>query len=79
MKKQGRNSRSRIQAWSLVRDDGPAPAGSRPGGHVAHVATPGPLATTPENTARANGGPRGRHLPDCGQAAMSPSDGAVLG
>ena len=43
----------------------------------AHVATPGPQATTPVNAARANGGPRGRerwpaggdrqHLPDRGQ------------
>ena len=37
-----------------------APAGSRPSGYVAHVATPGPLATTPVNATRANGGPRGR-------------------
>ncbi len=46
-------------------------AESRPGGYVE---TPGPLATTPVNAARANGGTRGRkwqHLPDRGQAATS--------
>ena len=53
----------------------PAPAGSRPGGYVA---TPGRLATTPVNAARANGGTRGRewrHLPDRGQAATSATPG----
>jgi len=41
------------------------------GCYVAHVATPGPLATTSVDATRANGGTRGRHLPNRGQATLT--------
>jgi hypothetical protein len=51
----------------------PSPAGSRPRPprSRAHVATPGPQATTPVNATRANVRPRGREWPTGGRRRAS--------